>query len=307
MKPAKTALINLSRSWIRVEGPDASRLLNGMWTADLKRAALFVNEHPVVAEALLLDTKGKPVSPAVILCLSTDRYLLSVPRSEGQAVYDALDRYLAADDVQLTLEMNEFLLARSLPEGFPNSGAVKKSQVEPPVPDALDRLYFAETHPWGWTLPRGHFGDHDVECWVKPGQTWPFEFEVLSERDILERRVERGLPEWRVDYGPESLVLEFPFAQAISFHKGCYIGQEVVARGTYRGKINRAFSRLSFREMAQTDFVYSEVDASRPVGKITSAFENRGLGLLRLSAATEPLYQNKEPARNTVEKVESLR
>jgi len=53
------------------------------------------------------------------------------------------------------------------------------------------------------------------------------------------RRVEVGVPRIGVDMGAKTLALEVPVEDAISTTKGCYLGQEVVARGTARGHVNR--------------------------------------------------------------------
>ncbi|TMB58839.1 MAG: folate-binding protein YgfZ, partial [Deltaproteobacteria bacterium] len=53
------------------------------------------------------------------------------------------------------------------------------------------------------------------------------------------RRVEVGVPRIGVDMDGATLALEVPVEDAISATKGCYLGQEVVARGTARGHVNR--------------------------------------------------------------------
>jgi folate-binding protein YgfZ len=58
--------------------------------------------------------------------------------------------------------------------------------------------------------------------------------------DALEgRRVELGIPRVGLDMGEKTLALELPVEAAISERKGCYLGQEVIARGTARGHVNR--------------------------------------------------------------------
>src|SRR5262249_24478289 len=63
--------------------------------------------------------------------------------------------------------------------------------------------------------------------------------------DALEgRRVEVGVPRIGPDMGEKTLALEVPVEDAISITKGCYLGQEVVARGTARGHVNRRLEPL---------------------------------------------------------------
>ncbi len=52
-------------------------------------------------------------------------------------------------------------------------------------------------------------------------------------------RIEAGVPRVGVDMGEDTLALEAAPESAISYTKGCYVGQEVVARGTYVGQVRR--------------------------------------------------------------------
>ncbi len=59
-------------------------------------------------------------------------------------------------------------------------------------------------------------------------------------RDAFEiLRIEAGVPRFGVDMGEDTLALEAAPESAISFTKGCYVGQEIVARGTYVGQVRR--------------------------------------------------------------------
>ena len=63
---------------------------------------------------------------------------------------------------------------------------------------------------------------------------------LFRSMEALEsRRVEVGVPRIGVDMDGATLALEVPVEDAISATKGCYLGQEVVARGTARGHVNR--------------------------------------------------------------------
>ncbi|KVH92707.1 Glycine cleavage T-protein, C-terminal barrel [Cynara cardunculus var. scolymus] len=94
----------------------------------------------------------------------------------------------------------------------------------------------------------------------------------------------------------ESIPLEYNFAglNAISFDKGCYVGQELIARSHHRGVIRKRLLPLKFRnesgkEVAEPKVApSSEVIASKSgkkVGIVTTVLGSRGLGLLRLNEA----------------------
>jgi tRNA-modifying protein YgfZ len=61
-------------------------------------------------------------------------------------------------------------------------------------------------------------------------------------------RIEAGFPEWGVDMNEDTLAQEANLDElgAISYSKGCYIGQEVVARIHFRGHVNRTLRRITF-------------------------------------------------------------
>lgn len=64
---------------------------------------------------------------------------------------------------------------------------------------------------------------------------------VAGEDEVRARRIERGLPEWGAEMDAETIPQEAVLDElgAISFSKGCYTGQEVVARIHFRGHVNR--------------------------------------------------------------------
>jgi folate-binding protein YgfZ len=57
-------------------------------------------------------------------------------------------------------------------------------------------------------------------------------------------RVEAGIPRYGVDFGEDNLLLEVGIDHAVSFSKGCYLGQEVVERIRSRGHVNKKLSGL---------------------------------------------------------------
>lgn len=70
-----------------------------------------------------------------------------------------------------------------------------------------------------------------------------------APREVFDvARIEAGFPEWGVDMNEDTLPQEANFDElgAISYSKGCYIGQEVVARIHFRGHVNRTLRRMTF-------------------------------------------------------------
>jgi folate-binding protein YgfZ len=91
------------------------------------------------------------------------------------------------------------------------------------------------------------------------------------------RRIEVGVPRLGLDMDGSTLALEVPVEEALSATKGCYLGQEVVARGTARGHVNRRLAVL--RIAGPTPPVGAPlVRDGKEVGRLTSVGYAFGLG-----------------------------
>jgi folate-binding protein YgfZ len=89
------------------------------------------------------------------------------------------------------------------------------------------------------------------------------------------RRVETGVPRIGVDMDGSTLAIELPVEDLISTTKGCYLGQEVVARGTARGQVQRRLVGLRF-EGAEPARDAPLRHAGKDVGRVTSVARSRG-------------------------------
>jgi folate-binding protein YgfZ len=274
LKSSYIAGFQTQRDFLRVRGGDALRFLQGMWTSDLKIAA---SQAPATCGSYLLGIKGRPVAPAQILCLSEKDFVVGVPAGWGEKTREALDRYIVADDVELSLE-NTWSAWTLL-----DDSNLTQERIAPRVQIDASKLFRASPVGQGsWLLPVARLSEGHLEAWLT-ADCPPPQFVALSPADITARRIDAGVAEWGKDFGEDSLILEFPFSDEISFHKGCYIGQEVVARGTYRGQVPKVFARFEAdAPLKEGAFVYRSDDSEKPIGKITSAFASRGLGQIRL-------------------------
>ena len=102
--------------------------------------------------------------------------------------------------------------------------------------------------------------------------------------DVL--RIEAGAGEFGVDFGPSDLPQEAGLTRVLSVDKGCYVGQETIARIHFRGHVNRVLRTLAFdddRPAVGQKLLWNE----QAVGKITSAAVSPragavGLGMVRV-------------------------
>jgi folate-binding protein YgfZ len=95
-------------------------------------------------------------------------------------------------------------------------------------------------------------------------------------------RVERGIPRQGTDFGSENLPGEAGIVErAVSFTKGCYIGQEPVARMYHRGRPNRTLRGLRLNAAAPSG---APVTAGpKEVGRLTSSVSSPRLGPIGLA------------------------
>jgi folate-binding protein YgfZ len=104
-------------------------------------------------------------------------------------------------------------------------------------------------------------------------------------------RVEAGVGRFGVDFGERDLPQEAGLTRVVSVEKGCYVGQETVARIHFRGHINKVLRPLTFDGVDSDGLVGRELRAGDVVvGRVTSAVRSPrngvvGLGMVRVEPA----------------------
>jgi len=131
------------------------------------------------------------------------------------------------------------------------------------------------------------------ESWVVLGGD-----EVLDERppgeevdaEVYERwRVEAGIPRWGRELDESILPAEAGLTEThVSFTKGCYPGQEPIARLHYRGKVNRRLRRLVLEGEPSADELVLD---GKVVGRITSRADGRALGYVRTEVPEDAVLE----------------
>jgi folate-binding protein YgfZ len=93
-------------------------------------------------------------------------------------------------------------------------------------------------------------------------------------------RIENGIPKYNIDMDEETVVPEVGFENLISYNKGCYIGQEVIARIHFRGKVAKELKGLIFEDEEPKVNQYEEIKSidDKNAGKITSITYSPKLG-----------------------------
>jgi folate-binding protein YgfZ len=269
------------RGRLALTGPDAKTFLQGQVTQDIE--ALEAGRG---AYAAFLTPKGKMLGDLRVLDLG-DELLLSCERVALQELFNMIRRYKLGSDVELhkrTLEMGELSLV--------GPGARRVAGADSLGPDEHDNVH-AEIGDHPVVLVATDVGV-DVFCsadrveGVRGALITAGAVEVgEAAAEVL--RVERGRPRYGVDLDDSVIPQEAGLNErAVSFTKGCYVGQETVARLYYRGKPNRHLRglRLSAPVEAGTPLLLGEKEVGRVRSSVISPIHGPiALALVRREAA----------------------
>lgn len=236
-------LVDLSaRDVIRLVGEDRVSFLHGMVTQNVRDLPVGQTTY-----AAMVTAKGAMVADARIWKLEHE-LLVEVEPGLAPKVKEFLEKYLISEDAEVTVVTPEWA---ALGLWGPRSGQLFGGTfgAESPAPDRVvavtheGRTLFAVGDPLvageGVTLmvPRASL-EAVYEKLVGGGAT------PVGEDAVEMVRVEAGVPRYGRDMDDATIPLEAELQRAISYNKGCYIGQEVIARATFRGHMNRKLSGL---------------------------------------------------------------
>lgn len=268
---------NLSRTVVCVTGSDRVRWLNGMVSNDVSK--LEPGPEHSGCYAVLLTAQGRIVSDLQVLARS-DAFWLDLEAGEAATVVERLNKYIIADDVELS--ECEVELERMALEG-PSAFEIFASAVaDAPniAPDGCADVALAgvpvTVAAFGWS------GESALQFFVAAGsgdavadalRAAGAEFGLVdASADALEiLRIEAGVPRSGVDLDESVLPAEAGLERAVATTKGCYTGQEVVERLRSRGKASHLLIGLETSSSEAFEVGAAiEVDAKR-VGEVTSA------------------------------------
>jgi tRNA-modifying protein YgfZ len=113
--------------------------------------------------------------------------------------------------------------------------------------------------------------------------------EEIDEEELERRRIEAGIPRWGREIDDTILPAEAGLTEThVSFTKGCYPGQEPIARLHHRGRVNRRLRVLELEGEPDSDELVLE---GKVVGRITSRAGDRALGYVRVEVPEDAELQ----------------
>jgi folate-binding protein YgfZ len=242
------------RGLIEVSGKEAIQFLNGLITNDV--AKLEENAQMLAA---FPNAQGRLIAVVRVL-RKGDKFLFETEEATHEKVFNNLFRFTFAGD----------FFVEDLSKNYRFFSFLNfKSQI-------LDSICF-----------QTNFG---MDCFVLNAPSDVFLFEELQDQKAIEisdelyevLRVEQGIPLYGVDIDETTIVPEIGLPEVISYNKGCYIGQEIIARIHFRGHIAKQLTGLilSEPEAVATDLIGQELKSAdgKNAGKITSSVFSPKLG-----------------------------
>jgi folate-binding protein YgfZ len=295
----KPALMSNQFQAILVTGRDRVRFLHNFCTSDIR--GLPVGR---AAEAFFTDARARIVAHGYVLMLE-DHLQIWLLSDDPQRLHKHLDRYIISEDVKLNLPGNcdSFAVNAAGLNSLPGLPALVAGSCGP-IAD-LDGSVTGLCVSWSGQLLVHFCGAAAASAQLR--QSADLHPRLLSDFNLQQYRITERYPIIGTDLSIDHLAPEADRnAQAICYTKGCYLGQEPIARIDALGHINRALRlvRLSFIKSEAGD---AEVDpatvAAASVGAelllddgtaaatLTSATaadnEVWGLAVLRLAALNQ--------------------
>jgi len=258
------------RAIISVSGDDAREWLQGQLTNQLEGV-----EPGGSSYAFVLTLKGRILADVYALVREDDVWL-DVPAVQVNALLERFDRYIIMEDVDL--EHREDLCVITA------QGPRADEVAEGGWP--ADRLGIGGLQ---WVVPRSDL-ESELEALTARGRElgggW------VSARAWSHAHVIRGRPRFGVDFGDWTYPQESGLNRvAVSFAKGCYIGQETVVMLENRGKAPKVLWRWTIEGVDPPQVKTPITSADAVVGEITSAAQDEGgvsaLGFLKRGHETE--------------------
>jgi tRNA-modifying protein YgfZ len=233
---SSAAVLDLTRRGeIKVTGEDRARLLHAITTNHIER--LTPGEG---CYAFFLNAQGKILADANILCFG-DHLLVDTEPETREKLRRHIDKYIIAEDVALE-DLPLDVLAVEGPQA-----AEALVSVGAPVPAAE----FAHATWNDCTIARiSHTGALGFRIFLPEGRREELiarlGLPMAMEEDRRVVRLEHGKPRYGEDITEATLPQESQQMHAVSFNKGCYLGQEIVERIRARGQVHRRLEKLEY-------------------------------------------------------------
>lgn len=244
-------LIDLSaaRGRIRVTGSEAVMFLNGLITNDIKTATA-----DRWLPAVFPTVQGRLIG-AVRILRTDSGFLIDTEAASHEAILKTISRFTLAGDFRVSDVTSETALL-----------TVQGKRAGEVVREVLGSTDF---------VPATHTAEVGFDLLIEADKSAAITQQLIdagAQLVSLETaetlRIEAGIPLHGVDMDETNVVLETNLDDAISYTKGCYLGQEIIVRIKHRGHVAKKLTGMKFENPVAAGGAV--VSADKEIGRITS-------------------------------------
>lgn len=266
------ALVEHAADLLELTGPDRLRLVNGLVTADVKAVA-----PGSAASGFFTTGQGKILADFRLLAFPESCWLI-LPAGTGETIRTHLEKYKVASRVEVASGVDRPIFELR----GPRAGEVATAATEL-LSAGDEQVTICAAGGGFFLLPGASTSGEQLAQRLPTGEG--LGLRKVSAAAVEIDRIESGELLFGVDFSGENFPQETGREADVSYSKGCYLGQEVVARIHYRGGVQRLPRGLRFGAgrppAAGTELLLD----GRAVGRATSVasspqFGAIGLGLL---------------------------
>jgi tRNA-modifying protein YgfZ len=254
---------------LRIRGADATHFLQGQLSNDLARlhsgGSLLAGLH---------NPQGRTIAVLRLLRIEAHDLLALLPRELAPAVAQRLGRYVLRSKVRITDDSSAWRLIGVVQSSQLPSPAVASSVLAARIANGPEPAEGAAAR-WIVALPS------DLGATPRTGTEGP-RSSLDGRREWRLLDIAAGIPQVYASTSEQFVaqMLNLDLLDAISFSKGCYTGQEVIARAHYRGRVKRRMQRWQTRTAA----VLAPGDAARLA-------DGRTLRIVEAARRADGLYE----------------
>src|SRR6266496_33566 len=261
-----------SRGRLLVSGSEAVTFLNGLITNDMK--TLSVNSW---MPAAFPNVQGRLLA-AIRIIHHDDGFLIDTEDATHDKVLKLLERYTLAGDFRVKDLTNETALLSI--QGKQAEEIVRPVLGERAAKVERQKVVTAELENGNdVTIIRAtHTAEDGFDLFIEANDAEQLRKLLINASaqpvgpDVLETlRIEAGIPRYGIDMDESSVVTETNLDDAVSFTKGCYIGQEIIVRIRHRGHVAKKLTGLLLEGEVECENGARILSADRKeIGRVTS-------------------------------------
>lgn len=289
-------------SILELHGKDVIDFLHRITTNNLKDLKPFSSKRTIFT-----NEKGRVLDSVQLLNLNEHFALIGNPNHENLLSY-WINKYVITDDVIVNNPQEKYSLLELIGSQAESFLTLIFGKYESQIQDNEIKNVFLNN--FSYSIIKRIYKKNIVAYWILSNPESAtylinysfnnkgiFNFNLVGENAFEIFRIENGIPfikEINDEYNPHELFL----LNEVSFTKGCYIGQEVIARLDTYQKVQKYLSKFEFEDenVIGKDFILIDEDENE-IGKITSVIKNINgkyiaLGFVRKNYLVEDLILN---------------